>query len=441
MLNLLKKIYDGLPKEHLKFLRYIPDRVLFGKSYWGWQQKISFEKNNLDESLANTLLYVRQHTMYGKEKLPTNIHAGNAKEILETLPKISSQDLATNLAYYTSDEFNTFNSYLTTTGGSGRNPTTILLSNELFGIEWAHVHHIWSSVGYDRRKHLKLTLRGKSVKGDKLMEYNPVYNELVVDTFKVKRSNFPKLLQVLKRYDITYIHGYPSLVKEYIEYYREFGGMPNLRGVLLASEGISPEEKHIIAEFFGCRVVSFYGQTERALLAVDLKGAGEYRVYTSYGYPRVVDGELLITSFVNRALPLVNYAIGDGAVVREEKDHIYLLNLTSRWGKDFIFLDKDKKIPTAAINLHSMIQDEILFYQIHQYEFGEIEIRVLQKPGSRITAEELLKIFGKEMRKNLREFSVELRCVPDEEIIKSSRGKKMLLVQNLDQGILGASGH
>lgn len=430
MLGSVKMVYDRLPKEYLPFLKHLPNRFLFGKSYAQWGKRISLDKSQLNSNLAEALIYIKKHTAYGSEYLSDfEIHPRNSEEILSKLPIITSDDLANNLDYYISNEFNALNSYYTTTGGTGRSPTTILLSNQLYGIEWAHVHHIWALIGYERKKHLKLTLRGKSLKNGKIFEYNPVYNELVVDTFNIKRSNFPELLVALGQYNIKYIHGYPSLVKEYIEYFKEFGGTPNLRGIMLASEGVSVKEKEFMSQFFQCPVVSFYGQSERALLAADIDNSGRYKVYTSYGYPRVVDGELLVTSFVNRALPLVNYAIGDGAKIEEDDDGIYLSDLTGRWGKDFIFLDEHKKIPATAINLHSMIQDEILFYQIHQREFAKLEIRVLPKAQSSMKKEYLLRVFGNEMQQNLKDFSIQLRCVEDSEIIRSARGKRMLLIQ------------
>ncbi len=431
MLKQLKSIYDSLPKEHLKFLRYIPDQVLFGRSYAKWKKKISFDKNIVDKNLFDTLNYAKEHTKFGREHIPENFEMHDSKKVLELLPLVTSQDLATNLDYYISDEFSRFNSYKTTTGGTGRNPTTILLSNELYGIEWAHVHHIWAFAGYDRKKHIKLTLRGKSLKGDKLAEYNPIYNELVVDIFKVKESNFLQLLKKLKKYDIKYIHGYPSLVKEFMVYFAKFNYKPNIKGIFLASEGVSIEEKNKIQDFFNCKVLSFYGQTERALMAADFESNDMHKVYTSYGYPRVLDGELVITSFVNRALPLINYKIGDGAEIVEDDKYIYLTNLTSRRGKDFIYLDKNKKISTTAINLHSQIQNEILYYQIHQKEYAKIEIRVLQKVTSKMDANELLKVFGAEMRAKLKDFKVNVRLVGEDEIVKSYRGKMILLVQEL----------
>jgi phenylacetate-CoA ligase len=432
MLVYLKKIYDLLPKEHLKILRYLPDRLLFGKSYIEWKSKISFDKDLIDQNLYDTLCYVREHTRFGKDHIPKSFDLKEVRTLLESLPLISSYDLATNLSYYTSDEYNSLNSYTATTGGTGGSPTTLLFSNELFGIEWAHVHHIWSYAGYNCKRDTKLTLRGKVLKSDKLVEYSPVYNELIVDVFKVNNDNFDQFLEAIKPYDIKYIHGYPSLVKEYMTYFESHHSVPKLNAILLTSEGASIEDKKDIADFFGCPVLSFYGQSERALIAIDIESNGIYKVYTSYGYPRIVEGELVITSFVNRALPLVNYKIGDGAEIVEDEHCLYLTNLSSRRGKDFVYLTKEKKIPSTALGLHASIQNEILYYQIHQKEFGKVEIRIFPKVTSHISPEEILSIFGAHMKERLQDFEVTLRIVQEHEIIRSHRSKMILLVQELN---------
>ena len=436
MLHTLKKIYDKLPKQYLRFLKYIPDKVLFGNSYNEWKSKVSFDKSIIEKNLLETLVYARENTQYGKEHIPKNLTLENVKEVLESLPLVSSYDLSTNLDYFISKEFKGANSYLTTTGGTGRNPTSILLSNKSFGIEWAHMHYIWSFAEYKKSKDLKLTLRGKSLKGNRLVEFNPIYNELVVDTFKVKDSNFKEFLKEIKKYDIKYIHGYPSLLKEFMVYFEKYNYKPNIKGVFLGSEGATIEDKKLITSFFNCKVIHWYGQSEKVTLAVDIDANDMFRVYTSYGYPRVVDDELVATSFVNRALPLINYKVGDGAEIIEDDKYIYIKNIQSRRGKDFVYLNKDKKISTTAINLHSQIQNEILYYQIHQKEFAKINIKVLQKQTSKMNSNELVKIFGDEIRANLKDFEIDVRLVNEEEIQKSHRGKMILLVQeiNLNNG-------
>lgn len=405
--------------------------MLFGKSYSTWKSKVSFDKYLIDQNLYDMLNYVREHTKYGKDHIPKTFKLKEVKNILETLPLVSSYDLATNLSYYTSDENNSFNSYSTTTGGTGGNPTTLVLTNALYGIEWAHVHHIWSSVGYNRKKDTKLTLRGKTPRGKKLIEYNPVHNELVVDIFKVNNNNFQQLLEAIKSYDIKYIHGYPSLVKEYITYFKYHNYIPKLNAILLTSEGISIEDKKQIADFFRCKVLSFYGQSERALIAADFEANGIYKVYTSYGYPRIVDGELILTSFVNRALPLVNYKIGDGAEIFEDEHCLYLKNISSRRGKDFIYLTQDKKIALTSLGLHSSIQNEILYYQFHQKEFGKIEIWIVPKIISPISPQDIATIFSTQMKERLKDFNFNIRIVSEGEIVRSHRGKLMMIMQEL----------
>jgi len=430
MLNKLKSIYEHLPKSHLRFLKNTPNRILFGESYY--RTNPSFEKTVIEKNLCKILNYSRDHTQYGKDNIPKEITPENSKEVLESLPLISSRDISSNLSYFSSNEYNRTNSYLTTTGGTGRNPTPIALSNESYGIEWAHMHRIWALAGYDRLKHLKMTLRGKSLQGQKLVEYNPLYNELIVDTFKVNSSNFQQLLKEIRNYRISYIHGYPSLVKEFIEYFEKYGEKPELRGVFLGSEGSDKSEKKYISDYFNCKVIHWYGQTEKVALAVDTESNDNFKIYTSYGYPRVVDGEIVSTTFVNKALPLINYKTGDGAKIQHCDNHITLTDIQGRWGKDFVYVDNQKKIPTSSINLHSDIQNEILFYQINQSDFSKIQIKVIQKKSSKISKDELCRRLHEEMKRNLKDFEITVKPASESEIIKSHRGKMIMLVQEID---------
>ena len=432
MLSLIKKIYDSLPKEYLKFLRYIPDRLLFGKSYVEWKNKVSFDKNLIDQNLFDTLNYAREHTQYGKEHIPDKFDISEVRTLLESLPIVTSYDVASNLNYYTSDEFNRFNSYTTTTGGTGRNPTTVVISNEAYGIEWAHGLHFWSLAGYNRKKDIRLTLRGKSLRNNKLTEYNPIYNEIVVDVYKVNENNFKQFINEIKQFDIKYIFAYPSLIKEYMTYFDKYDYTPTLKGILLSSEEINAEDKEKLAKFFNAKVLSMYGQTEKVTFAADLEANGMHRVYTSYGYPRVVDGEIIATSFVNRAMPLINYQTGDGAEIIEDEHYLYLKNLSSRRGKDFIYLTKDKKIPLTLLAMHTDVENEILYYQFHQKEFGKIEIRLLQKINSTMLPDTLTKKFNNAIQAEIPDFETIVKVVKEYEIIKSYRGKMILLVQELN---------
>lgn len=431
MLNIIKRTYDLLPKEQLKFLRYIPNRLLFGKSYGEWKNKVSFDKQLFNIHLFNTLNYARENTAYGSDTIPKSFALSEVISVLESLPIITSEDVSSNLDYFVSREFNWTSSYKTVTGGTGRSPTTVVLSNEAYGIEWAHALNFWSNAGYDRSKDLRLTLRGKSLRGDKLIEFNPIYNELVVDVYKINHTNVGQLIKEIKCYPIQFLFGYPSLVKEFMFYFQQYGYAPSLKGVLLSSEEISVSDKKLIQEYFQAKVLSSYGQTEKLAFGADIEANGRYKLYSTYGYPRIVNGEIVGTTFINRAMPLINYQTGDGAEIMEDEDSLYLINLSSRRGKDFIYLNREKKVSVTLIGIHSAIQDELLYYQIHQKEFGKIEVRILQKPTSLIPPRELAQTFKNELQSELIDFDITIINVDEKRIVKSHRGKKVLLVQEL----------
>lgn len=438
MLDKAKRLYDKLPKEYLTFLRYVPDLLLFGPHYSEEKVAVSCDKALVSSQLYKALTYARKHTAFGRDVIPKVFSPNEALDVLQELPCISSDDLSLNLSYYVSDVFSARNSYLTTTGGTGRNPTSIRLANESFTAEWAHMYTMWAQIGYNRHHHLKLTLRGKQLRPDSLVIHNPLYNELVVDTFKLGYDNFPRLWVEAFSQPVAYVHGYPSLLKEFMEYCIYFDKRPQLKGIMLGSEGASVNEKAALQRFFECPVISWYGQSEKVALAYDLVGTNEFKLFTSYGYAYIRDpdpgglGEITATTFVNPALPLFNYRTGDSGRLKEKSDGIYLCDISGRWGKDFVWRDPGKRISTASINLHSDIQHEILFYQLYQTACGHLHIKILCKKTSRLKPEDILRRVQCEIADKLKDFSVTAEIAPDEtHIIKSARGKMIMLVQEL----------
>ena len=438
MLDKVKKIYTFFPVDNLRFIKYIPDILLFGKSFNQFKSQIRYNIKYFDEGLLKTLNYSAFHTKYGKKYIPKTINKEDVHKIVQDLPSISSSDLSNNIEFYISDEYSSRNSYYATTGGTGRNPTTILLSNESYGIEWAHILNIWSITGYNKKKDIKLTLRGNVIEGNKYYKYNPIYNEIVANTYLMNKSNFSVFIALMLKYKIKYIHGYPSLIKEFYEYCKMYNTKFKLNGIFLGSEGVEINEKIELSQYFDTKVISWYGQTEKIILASNIDSENIFKVFSSYGYPRILNpdengfGEIIGTSFVNKALPLINYRTGDYGKILQKDDALHLYDIKGRWGKDYVYVNKQKKIPTASINLHSLIQSEILFYQIHQIEYGKLTIKILPKENTKLSHKEIIDVFVSDMKIKLSDFYVDYRIVKSEsEIKKSFRGKMIMLVQEL----------
>ncbi len=438
MLDKFKQLYSILPSGITKCLRYMPDRFLFGASYRSTIP--SFNKDLQKRNLYKIIHYSRETTLFGKENYPNKFSVDEVYSVLDSLPSITSKMISSSPADFISDKFSSRNAYFTTTGGTGRSPTDVFLSNKSYGVEWAHMHHIWGEAGYSRAGGIKLTLRGKHVDGPGLCKYNPIYNELVVDTFRLSVNNFKEVITEAGKHNIKYIHGYPSLLSEFLDFCKYYGITLDVDAVYLGSEGASLALKSSLSEYFTANVISWYGQTEKVVLAADVRGNNEFKVYTSYGMAAIDKtdgdvGEILGSTFVNQAMPLVKYHTGDYGRLLEKDSGYYLVDIQGRWGKDFVYLDSNKKIPTSSINLHSKIQKEITFFQIHQNEYGSLLIKVLKKKHAAMNESEIKKILYNELSQKLRGFTIDIEFVHDSSCIeKSSRGKMIMLVQNLSQG-------
>src|SRR5690606_2531494 len=90
----------------------------------------------------------------------------------------------------------------------------------------------------------------------------------------------------------------------------------NLKGVFFGSEYPHSHYRNIIEEVFDVKTISWYGHTERAILAYEKREKFKYDPFLSYGYTEAkkVDDEnyeLIGTSYYNFASPLIRYNTKD----------------------------------------------------------------------------------------------------------------------------------
>ena len=436
MLQLLKSIYRSLPPWVVAPVRYIPDGLLFGKSFRQCEPRS--DTGCLKANIKRTLDYAREHTIWGREHIPSVIEVQDAMKIIADLPCVTSAEVAAEPEKFISDEANDFNSYTTTTGGSGRNPTAIRLDNSSYGIEWTHMLKIWALGGYVRRKDVKLTFRGYHLQPGELVRRDPIYNELSIDPFQLNDANFPGFMKRIVDCHVTCLHGYPSLIAMFMARLKANGLNFPVREIMLGSEGASVELKHELSNFFDAKVISWYGLSEKVVLAYDENADGRFVNFTSYGYPRIVDadvngiGEIVGTTFVNKAMPLINYRTGDYGRTVEDSGKLIIEGLQGRTGKDFVYRSRDCKFTMTAVNLHGPVQEKIVFYQIIQSEYGKILVKVLPKSG--FSADEIRKEMLTELAERLKGFDIVCRVVHDDtEFVRSARGKMIILVQEIKQ--------
>jgi len=277
--------------------------------------------------------------------------------------------------------------YIQNTGGSSGQTLEFYITPNLISQEWAHMHKIWEKVGY-RQRYLKLGFGGMNLK-EKPICYDGLRHQYSVNIYKSFQEVSALLSKILSRLDIKYIHGYPSAIYEFAcfcendsELLRSLSA--KLKGCFLASEYPNPIFRNKIESVFSIPTVSWYGHTERAILAWEKEQPFVYHPFQTYGYCEAVvdsDGKnkLIGTSYLNMSSPFIRYDTGDMVEpVDNEKGLLKSFRIEAGREGDFITDKRGKKIPLTGFifGRHHKIFEIAQYVQIMQKVSGKASVFV-----------------------------------------------------------------
>ena len=80
-------------------------------------------------------------------------------------------------------------------------------------------HTIWESAGY-RQDALLLTFKGRNLK-DCCLAYDGLRHQYLANVYMDKDRVLAALLDLLKRRQVQYLHGYPSAIHEFAQFCEE----------------------------------------------------------------------------------------------------------------------------------------------------------------------------------------------------------------------------
>lgn len=327
---------------------------------------------------------------------------------------------------------------LVNTGGTSGQPLAFYLDGEAFAREWAHMHRVWSRIGY-RRTDLKLTFRGKNL-GTQVVRFNAVHNEYLVSAYHSQAEVQEAVEGILDKRDIKYLHGYPSAIYEFARSCEEAGSSvvhrlrSCLRGILYGSEFPAPVYRQVIERVFPVPSVSWYGHSEMAVLAYEVEEPFSYAPMHSYGFVEAVaddDGRhhLVGTSYDNDASPFIRYDTGDIVVPYFEKGLLSRFQIADGRIGEFV-LDRDgNRVSLTALIFgrhHELFRfaDHI---QVRQSEPGRATILVVSRDESKTPGEWARQFDGSDVGI---EFNFERIDAP----LRSRGGKLPLLVKTEPAG-------
>ena len=408
--NFKRRIYESLPSVIKRSVCLIPFAWLAGESYrmiykrgvWFDQASHAELQKYQERELAAVLQFaVAQVPAY--QHLRGVVEKYAPCEALKAFPLLDKDTVQANQELYLPYDFHKIPHYETTTGGTSGNQLKIYVDDCSQSVETAFMHRQWARVGYTPY-HCKATFRGVSfskLKPGVFWQHNPIYNELQFSPFHMSEANLGAYVEQLIQFRPSYLHGYPSaldVLAEYVLRHALIGKLPKISAVLLGSEGASSGQRERIENAFQTRVYSWYGHSERVVLAGECEMTRAYHHFPDYGILEIVDdqghlcekegerGEIVGTGLYNRCMPLIRYRTGDYATRLSSqcacgRNWDRFTDVEGRWKQDMVIGTNGTRISLAALNMHGPLFERIVRYQYYQDKPGICVLKIMTAPG------------------------------------------------------------
>lgn len=275
--------------------------------------------------------------------------------------------------------------YIVNTGGSSGTPFSFYIEPSSMGHEWAHMHTIWEKLGF-KASDFKLGFGGRSNIHNEV-DYDVVRNTFAINLYADYSDVSNKLKKIAKKYKIKYLHGYPSSIYDFALYCKEQDNellqmlKKQLVGAFLGSEFPQLHYREAIESIFDIETVSWYGHTERSVLAYEKNQKYVYEPFQTYGFAETInnDGiqELIATSYYNQVSPLIRYNTNDEITETIVEDGI-LKSFKMKGGRtgEYVFDTNGKKINLTGLifGRHHDLFNYSKFIQVKQISPGFVEI-------------------------------------------------------------------
>jgi phenylacetate-CoA ligase len=443
------------------FYYMLPENIRYGSVYRSEMKELKrIDRLSWDEvcaerrvALKRLIAYAYEHVPYYHQLFnsiglsPEDVHDEND---LSKIPFLTKEMLTKNRDKLISDEFNKSSLIYLTTSGSTGEPTGFYVQKESPMREWVYVLHMFRDFDYGP-KSSKLVMRGKVFWAQRARNQNWQWDafkrELSINIFDMTLENMEQYCCAIEKYKPEFAFGYMSAMYTLCKYIKSRpGGLRHqFKGFMGISETILPEQREFVENTINARVFSFYGMSERVIIAGECKCSTEYHLEPLYGIAELVDGngniitepgvdgELVGTSLLNYAMPLIRYKTGDISSW-SEKENCDCGSRKERLSKvhgrirDLIVSKDGALIPLTVNALFSKSLENVIRYRIVQEVPGRITMLVVANNQFNDSDCDAIKKRMVEAWKSL----IDISIVKVLDIPPQKNGKFLLVDQRLD---------
>lgn len=348
---IIKKLIKKLPSpiKHSAKCIYgtIPPRFRYGKVFWKtynflqesqWWSKEKLEDYQMQQ-LSKLLHHAYENVPYYRKVFderglkPKDIQNFND---LKKLPYLTKEIIRENLGDLIAQNYSKSRLEYITTGGSTGIPLGFYIERHASTAkEWAFMLTQWNRVDFKIGSR-RIELRGRVVQSaskGKFWKYDPADKILILSSYHMTDEVLPKYINKILEFQPEFLHVYPSTITILARFMKKnnITFFPTIKALLCGSENLYTWQRELFENVFKCRVYSWYGHTEQAVLAGECEKSSYYHIFPEYGFTELINvswnslvnesemGEIIATSFNNYVMPLIRYRTMDLGVYTDKE--------------------------------------------------------------------------------------------------------------------------
>lgn len=253
----------------------------------------------------------------------------------EDIPLIEKRDIQMPLNEIVTGKYLNQRRYLNNTSGSTGVP--FHFSKDMFchAMTWAYIFRGYRKIGLEYGKSLQARFFGIPLSHKKYLKEKAkdwIAARVRFPIFDLSDKSMENYFQTFGRLPFVYIYGYTSSLVLFARFLSERSIVLNevchsLRKCVVTSEVCSNEDRILLEKSFGVSIRNEYGAAELDIIGLeDDKGnwlLNEENLFIEVlnDEGRLVatgeEGEIVITSLYNKAMPLIRYRLGDRIILKD----------------------------------------------------------------------------------------------------------------------------
>ena len=458
--ELAKRRFPYPVKQGFKYIySAIPPRFHYGHLFWEtynflqesqWWSREKLEEHQMQQ-LSTLLHHAYDNVPYYRKLFderglkPKDIQDWDD---LKKLPYLTKGIIRENLSDLIARNYPKSKLQCATTGGSTGIPMGFYHEKGVSEAkERAFIITLWHRVNFKMGDRC-VVLRGNvvhSANKGKFWEYDPVNKNLILSSYHMTDELLPNYIAKIREFRPDFIQAYPSVVTILARFMEKNDIKPftSLKALLCGSENLYPWQRELLEEVFQCRVYSWYGHSERAVLAGECEKSTYYHIFPEYGIVELINkdgnpvtnedelGEIVATGFNNFICPFIRYRTMDLAIRTDAKCECgwnYPLVKTVEGRLQEFFVDKTGSLTTFTCAHKALwnVKEKINAYQYVQNEPGKVLLNIDVRNKFSISDIDSVK---RTFLNFYPRFDITIKFVED--IPRTERGKFTYLIQKL----------